>query len=189
MWPTENPWPLMILALVAGIACLIGWSQRRQNVLLLAAAACFLLAAGAWLLDLSVVTPREEIRADVYGIVRAFQRRDLERTVSYVSDSAKDLKLIIGTAYNLIEVHDDMRISDVQAELIAQNQRAKTRFRVNATVTHELGSQHVSSLWEARWQREPGGWKMIDIVPFDPITGERVYWVDYLRSNVRRIYF
>jgi hypothetical protein len=46
---------------------------------------------------------------------------------------------------------------------------------------------HEATLWEARWQLTGGDWKMIDIDPFDPVTQERLTWMNDLRARVRPI--
>jgi hypothetical protein len=188
MWPSENPWPVIFLCVSGAVGLMICWSQFRRRGLLVGAAAAVLLALIAWIYDLQVVTDTEQIRQNVYNITRAFQKRDLDATISYVSPAAKELRLIIGSAFNMVEVHDDMRVTDVRVEVLSNGERAKSRFRVNATITTHAMTQRISSLWEARWQPEEGTWKMIDILQFDPLNGEQLHYVDALRHLVKAAY-
>ena len=188
MWPSENPWPIIICLLVAAVATAILWYQQQRPRYLLAILVMLLLAAGAWGYDQTVVTDREQVAANVLGVAKAFQERRIEDTYGYVSNSARDIRLIFGTAYNLIVVHDDMRVTDMSVEMLARDTRAKARFRVNATVTVQNATQHVATLWEAKWQRESEGWKMIDLAEFDPVSGERKYQLEQVRGLVGRLY-
>jgi len=190
MWPSENPWPLILLATILGTGSFLVWFQRKDARYLAGTLACLLLSGGAWYLERVWVTPREEVEAAVFGITESFQQGNTERTAGYVSEQAPALRLMIGTAINLIEVRDDMRVSDVLVELYAQNTRAKSRFRVNATVQGRNGGfqQYQPTRWEAKWQLEAGQWKMIDIIELDPITGEEMDRLELFRGQVRMIY-
>lgn len=188
MWPSENPWPLIIALLIAIVGLLIVWYQQRRMQLLAVAGLFLVLAVAAWGYDAAVETEREKVIDNVYGVTRAFQERRMEDTYNYVSDSARDVRLLFGTAFNVVQVQDDMRVTDVSAEILAQETRAKSRFRVNATVQYAGMNDRVATLWEVKWQREPAGWKMIDVTEFHPVTGERLERIDQLRGWVRQMY-
>ncbi|SFJ55332.1 hypothetical protein [Planctomicrobium piriforme] len=188
MWPSENPWPAVVVCLIAAVALSIAWSQQRRIWLLLAALGALLLGGGAIALDRAVTTPAEIVAENVYGITQAFHDRDLERTRSYISNSAWDVHLLAAEGYNLVQVQDDMRVTDVQVEMLAQNTRARSRFRVNATVNFAGGSSRVATMWEAKWQPEKDGWKMIEIIALDPITKEQQGYLEVHRDRVRQLY-
>jgi len=172
MNPSENPWPIVIVCLICAVGLLILWSQQKRAGFLFAIPALLLIALGAWSYDQMVVTKTEQVTEDVRGIVTAFQQRDLDRTLSYISNSARDLKLLAASAYNLVQLGPDTRITDIRVEF-PRSERAKTLFRVNSTLQGQGGSSRMSTMWEARWHLENEEWKMIDITQCDPITGER----------------
>jgi len=193
MNPTENPWPLIILLFVVAVGLGIAWSRRQQPQFLIGIGLCLLLSIGVWVLDRSVVTTREALADNVVQMTKAFQERDLDRTISYVSPHARALRMLIGTAYNILEIRDDMRVTDIQVEMKGQETRAVTRFRVNATfIPHIPGypeaQNRVATRWEAKWQLEGDQWRMIDIIELNPITGEREDRIDVVRFMVDKIY-
>lgn len=174
MWFTENAWqPMLLFTLLAMVAAMV-WSRRLQARYLVAAAVFLLLVATTWFVEQQIVTERERIHDSVLGITRAFQQRDLEKTVSYVSRRADDLKFLIGTAYNVVEVKDDMRVTDVEIDLLNRQTRARTRFRVNATFAAGGTVDRMPTRWEAIWQLEEQEWRMISIIQLDPVSGNVV---------------
>lgn len=188
MWPSETPWPVIIVCLMLAVGLLIAWSQQKRSWLLVALLVPLLLAIGAWGYDEMVVTEREKVIQDIQGIVRAFQARDLDKTLSYISNSARDLKLLTASAYNLVQLGPDTRITDIQVEILPRNERAKTVFRVNSTLRMASGAKYTPTMWEARWQPEDGDWKMIDIIPCDTVTGKREMIPDDWRRFVNAAY-
>lgn len=190
MWFTENAWqPMLLFTLLAMIAGMV-WYRRLQSRYLISMTCCLIIVGATWGIERSVVTARERVHDSVTGIVTAFQQRDLDRTVSYVSKQSEDLKLLIGTAHNLVEVKDDMRLTAIETELLNQNTRAKSKFRVNATVKQLHGDYtgHQSTHWETTWQLEEGDWRLINILQLDPVTGNVI--TDFLqeRSMISRSY-
>jgi len=188
MLPSENPWPIIIACIIVTVGLLIAWSRQKRGWLLLIALIPVVLAIGAWEYDQVVVTPREEVTEDVREIVTAFQQRNLEKTLSYISDSARDLKLLVASAYNLVELGPDTRISDIQVQMLPRNERAISVFRVNSTLRYASGSSYQPTMWEARWQPENNGWKMIDILRRDPVTGEPELIPDQWRRTLNSMY-
>ena len=189
MLPSENPWPAVILCLIGIVASVILWMSRQQRWPIAMGVIFFALAVGAIAWDRMVLTPREQIIENVLGITRAFQQRELEKTYSYISKSAWDVQLLAAEGYNRITVSDDMRVSDIQVEMLAQGERALATFRVNATISAgPLGTMRRPTMWETKWQLEPEGWKMIDITALNPITQEREPYLEDSRERLRMLY-
>lgn len=189
MWFTETPWPPIFLCGVAAIACVIAWSRRQQGIYLIAVVGLALLSLGIWFVERSIVTERERVEIAVRTLTTAFQQRDLDRTLSQVSKQSPDVRALVAFGYNLVEIGDDMRVSDVRVEMIAGGSRAVSQFRVNGTLTARAGgySQHQPTRWEARWQLEANEWRMIDIQELDPITGETLDRLTRYRNIAPRI--
>lgn len=190
MWFTENAWqPMLLFTLLAMIAGMV-WYRRLQSRYLIAMVCCLVMVAATWVIERSVVTARERVHDSVVGIVTAFQQRDLDLTVSYVSNQAEDLKTLIGTAHNLVEVKDDMRLTAIETELLNQNTRAKSKFRVNATIKalHGDYTGYQPTHWEMTWQLEEGEWRMINLLKLDPITGNVITDFRQERSMISRTF-
>jgi len=187
MWPSENPWPVTILFVVIATILFIAWAQTKRGWLLYAMLIPGLLTLGAWYYDSIVITEREQVTLDVQGIVRAFQKGDLQKTLSYISDSEPALKALATSAHHLVKLGDDTRLTDIQVEMKPRDQRSVTVFRVNTTLTSSGTSSYQPTMWEAKWQLEKTGWKMYDINYFDPVKGRRAPvssdWRRYLERS------
>ncbi|WP_437203743.1 hypothetical protein [Planctomicrobium sp. SH664] len=193
MLPTENSWPLIVVLLLIASGLGAGWFLQRRAPYLIGIAIAVGLMIAALIVDAQVVTLREKLTQDVYDMTSAFQQRDLDRTIQFVSPQARSLRMKIGTAYNVLKLEDDMRVTDVQVELFGEDTRATTRFRVNVTVDVNMPNtaeyrDRIATRWEAKWQLEGNEWRMIDIFELHPYTGVRMDRLDPYGSMVEKIY-
>ena len=178
MLPTENPWPAMIVLLCMAVVSLVQWGTKRKLKSLLIGLACVLLAAGCYLLDLAVQTPGELITQNVYDLTTAFQKQDVQKTLSYFSPNAKE-RVVIETSLKLVQVKDDLRVSDVSVTFKSANSLAISHFRANASVSVSLlgvggDFSYHPSRWELDWQQEAGEWKIVRVHRLNPITGKEI---------------
>lgn len=190
MWFTENSWQPMLLFTLIALGFGITWSKRLQTRYLILMIVSIGLAGATWFVERAIVTERERVYDSVVGMTHAFQKRQLEETVGYVSMQAPDLKFLIGYAYNLVKISDDMRVTDIEVHLTNQNSRAKSKFRVNGTLQDLRGGYvgHQPTRWETTWQLEEGEWRMIDILQIDPITGNLENDFSTLRDQLQRTF-
>ena len=175
IWFTETAWPPMLVCGVVAIVFGILWHERRRASLLLGVIIALLGGGAIWVIEHQIVTERERVIGLVEEITSAYQRGDLDRTAAIISNRSPELQTIATATSRMFEVKDDMRLTDLHVDMLANETRAKSRFRVNATVTVRASeyTQHQATRWEASWQLEGGDWKMYDLVEIDPITGER----------------
>ncbi len=189
MWPSESPWLIIGLSVLGLVICSLTWMSRQHWGAIAAAVGFAILGIGGVVYDQFVVTPREQVEDAILQITGAFQKRDLDRTLSFISDSAWDVRLLAAEGYNLVMVDDGMRVTDIQVETLAQDQRARSQFRVNGNATYKLGGgSRFATMWEAKWERETDGWKMIEIIALDPMTGNQQPFLESHRERVRRLY-
>jgi|GEM_PF-2022617 len=189
MWPTESPWSLILIAIVGIVISLIQWTHHRHWGALAAIAGCLFLGIAGVVIDNAVTTPREQIEAGIIGITTAFQERKYDEMQSYISESAWDVQLLAAEAFNRIKVIGELRVTDIQIELLAQDQRARSRFRVNGNISELSGMEaRLSTMWESKWQQESTGWKMIEIIALDPMSGEQMSYLESYREAARRRY-
>lgn len=189
MWFTENAWQPMLLLTLLGIGFGLVWYRRLQGRYLLVMVSCFALAGVTWVIENQIVTDKEKVHTSVMGITTSFQQRDLDKTVSYVSQRAQGLRFLIGYAYNHVEIKG-MRVTDIEVELSNKNSRAKSRFRVNGILNALQGNYqgHQPTRWEATWQVEAGDWRMIDIIQLDPISGNVINDFAHLKDQLTDIF-
>lgn len=192
MWPHENPWLLAVVLITAGVGLLILASQQQQPRYRWLAGLAWIAAIGMFALDLFIVSEREQVQNAIYGITSAFQKGNVEETVDYISPGAEPLRSLVRRGMAIVSVKDDMRVTDLRVTISDSGSFATTRFRVNGTVVlhprriaavavgrtpsaadseGEGFQQHEATMWEARWDREDGVWKMSSIQELDPITG------------------
>lgn len=190
MWLTENAWqPMLFLALIGMALGMVGY-RRLQKRYAAGMIICFLLVGMTWFIEKQVVTEKERVHASVIGITTAFGDRDLDKTVGYVAQRSQDLRFLIGYAYNLVEFKGDMRVTDIEIEMTNNESRAKTRFRVNGTISalKQSYTGHQPTRWEATWQVEAGEWKMIDIIQLDPVSGNVENDFTQIRGRLQQAY-
>ncbi len=185
MWFTETPWPGMIVLSVIGVFCCLGWLSRRQTGYLAGAALCVALSGFVFVLERQIVTERERVEQRLFDFAETFQRDSLQqglanmviggpvpRTLSFISASAEDVQHMAVEALRLVDVQDDIRISDVRTTLTNNDSRATTHFRASATVTVAIGNAgRQPTRWELTWQREKGEWKVLRAQRLNFISG------------------
>ncbi|AMV21067.1 hypothetical protein [Planctomyces sp. SH-PL14] len=189
MWFTENPWPPIFLFLSGAVVFGIAWSGAQRMIYLAGIGLMLALAGGTYYLEQAIVTDREQIDASVHDLVRQFQRQNRPGTLQYISTSpqAKTLYDLADHAIDVVEVGNDIHVTDVQVEVLSQGTRASSHFRVNGTVGlrgHGAGS-HFPFRFRARWQKEPAGWKMVEIQDLDPINGNELNRFNYVNVPAR----
>lgn len=163
MWFTETPWPP--ISILAAIACVLlaAWLINARRAYLMGMLVCGLLSIGVYLVESWVVTTSEQLEDNVYALTAAFQQKKPDETLAFFSESALTERLLVRWAMEAVDVEDDLRVTDVQVELLADETRAKVQFRANATVRVSMYSGHAPSRWRLTWQKENDAWKIIKV--------------------------
>ena len=176
MWFTETAWPPVLICLVAVVLLLAAWMKRQRIGYLIGIVGLAFVVGGLFLVEAQIVTDTERIEADIDGWTAAFQREDVDGTLSYISPQAAAIRTIVLAAMELVDVHDDLRITDMQITVTNESTRAVSRFRANATVDVKgYGNQgRRPSYWEVTWQKQAGEWKVIRVVRLNVMTGEQI---------------
>lgn len=173
MWFTENAWPPMLIAGFAALVLLALWNVDRSNRYFFGAIACLCLIGGFYLLERVVVTPGERLQEDVVQMCDQFRRRQPE-TLNHFSSTATDLKTMCETAMKIVEIGDDLRLTDFQTKLTNNNSRASVHFRANATISAEGFRAYHPFRCNLIYQKEGGAWKIVDVERLDPIKGDKI---------------
>ena len=134
----------------------------------------FVCSAAIYFVEQSIVTDTELVEAAVLDLALTFERGETEEMLSFLSANETLLRIKIGTALRLITVENDLRITDLNVTTMAQNSRAKSRFRVNGTFRLPVGTSNRPTRWELTWQQEAGDWKVLKVARLNPITGEEI---------------
>lgn len=180
MWFTETPWPpIFIFGAVACVLLSLWWTRRKQSYL--GAVIILLVAAVAtFFVERAIVSDREQIEQNVLDLTAAFQREDLDATLSHFSALADELRAIVTKAMELVDVQHDLDVKDVQVTMVAQGSQGISIFRANATVSVPSMSftGHQPSRWKLTWQREGGEWKIVEVIRMDPIQDKELGILD-----------
>lgn len=134
------------------------------------------LAGGALVFERATVTPREQIQQHILDMAQAFEDREEEQVLDYVSVQAEHLRNQVRLGFATVEKVENLRITDTSVTMLAANSRARLHFRANGTFTvrgyGDIG--HKPTRWQMTWQQEGGLWKIIDVQRLNPMTGEPI---------------
>jgi len=175
VWFTENAWPPMLIAGLAALVCLALWNSNRRSIHLVAALGCLLLCAGFYFLERSIVTEGERLQKIVASLCDDFRKKN-PATAEYFSKAAPEYKALVLLAMAMVEVREDLRLTDFQTNLTNQNSRGTVHFRANATLSvvghGDVGHQPARIV--LTFQREQGEWKIIEVERLHPLTGVKM---------------
>ncbi|WP_299468876.1 hypothetical protein [uncultured Gimesia sp.] len=174
MWITETAIPPMLICSVLAVILIVQWHSKRQTKYLAGSIVMFVLVIGFYFLELSIVTTRERVEADLNGLVTAFQKKEVDTTLNYISPRALPLRQLVQAALTLVTIDGELRITDVQTELRSEDSVATTHFRGNGAATYGGVSGRAATRWELTWQQMGGEWKVTKVRRLNPITGEEL---------------
>ena len=176
MWFSETPWPPMAMLGLVGGGCLWAALQTQRGKWLVAVGLCVVLAVAVWFIEAAIVTPGEQVEANLLAMVEAFQQNDERGTLKMISAGRQSLGLVllVKMAIHAVDVDPDYRITDVQIQTHANDTAATSHFRVNATIhmptQGNLG--HKPFRFNGKWRIEAGEWRLTELEELDPVNGE-----------------
>ena len=174
MWFTETAIPPIAICSVIAVILFIQWYLKRQSKYLVGMALALVMMVGSYLIEMSIITSRERVEADLYGLANAFQNKQVDATMEYISPRAIPLRTLVMLALNTVTIDGELRITDVQTEMLADNSLAKTHFRANGAATYKGISGRSPTRWELTWQKMGDVWKVTEARRLNPITGEEL---------------
>ena len=178
MWFTETAWPPIIILMMSAAVMLALWSTSRRALNLIAAALLLVCCGVVYVIEQQIITERERVEVAIHDMAAAFEAADTGATLEFISPRAFDLRLAVQVAIDVLEirVQDDLRITDIDIEMLNEQSRAKAHFRANGTFhVGEYGDVgHQPTRWNVTWQKEGGDWKVIDVERLDPVRGDPI---------------
>lgn len=165
----ENPWPLVVVLVVACIGVLVAMNQRgraKQGVAI--AAGLALAAAGVWLTAKLVVTPREGLRKQTYRLIDAVIRVDAARAgqilepeaVAYFREMPTGTAIMPWISTNLSGQYRvrEWAVLEEQATIDGPN-AARTQFHVRVTA-EDYGLPYLGWV-RFNWRKDASGaWRV-----------------------------
>ena len=169
---TENPWPLILIFFGIAFIAFLTASPRSGTI----AMVCLLLSVGLFFLERYLVSPREEVTAEVKVMLENFKDRNIDAIAAQISATKRDLVTIAERGLELVELSPSFHIRSAEAELLNDN-TAIVLVRANGTVSllnHSAGPRHVATYWKLTWKREDGRWKLSAVQRLNVTTGEEL---------------
>ena len=185
MWFTDTPWPPILILSVLGVLLFLGWVSQRKTGYLAGVALCVALCGLVFVVEQQIVTETERVEQRLLDFTAAFQRDSMKRglinAVLGGGPELESLKFIQGDevrrlatqALDLVDVQDDVRISDIRTRMTNKDSRAITQFRASASVTVAgYNAVRQPSRWELTWGKEDGEWKVLRATRLNFMSGQ-----------------
>ena len=185
MWFTETPWPPILILSVIGVLLFLGWVSQRKTGYLAGVALCVALCGLVFVVEQQIVTETERVEQRLLDFTAAFQRDSLQRgllnAVVGGGPELESLKFVHGDevrrmatqAFDLVDIQDDVRISDIRTKMTNKDSRAITQFRASASVTVAgYNAVRQPSRWELTWGKEDGEWKVLRATRLNFLSGQ-----------------
>ena len=176
MWFTENAWTPAALFTVAAVVALVYAVRTGRRTAYAVAAGAVVAVAAAFAVDQFVVTEREVVADRVDALAAAVVEGEVGPVLDFFSPTAVVERGLVAVNLAVVDVREDLRITDVDVRLTAADSQAVSRFRANATVSvGRVGYEgRQPTFWELVWRREgdPAAWKVVEVRRLNPVTGE-----------------
>jgi hypothetical protein len=176
MWFVETPWPPIIISLVLSAVFFSRWNQKRKRISLVIAIVLLVLSPGIYLIEQNIVTEKEKLEENIYELSHAFQQGQVKETLFFVHQKDIIDQARIKKALSLIEVGDDLRITDIRIKISQDDSlSATTLFRANGTILFRNKSLgYKPSRWKLSWYKDGTEWKIIQIEQLHIVNGEPI---------------
>lgn len=173
----ENPWPVILLAvLIEGVLAVVLWRTGR-GLVLLAMLAVLLLAAALLGLEWLVVTEREVVEQTVHAGAAAMESNDPDRAAAFLAPDNADTERLIRWGMRRVEITrvtiTDLEIGEIDrdatppttrvevvARVVFQDRRGQIPYN-HRLVDVQLTFERIEGRWRVtghRWRtnRPPG---------------------------------
>jgi ketosteroid isomerase-like protein len=174
MWFTETPWPPIFICSVIAVILFAAWYATQRGIHLVGIAGLVLIGVVIYFVEASIVTKAERVEAAVIALAEAYQQGNLDASLEHISPDYVLLRGAVETTMAAYEVSDDLRLTDLSVRFTADDTKAISHFRANATISGPgvAGQTRRPTRWELIWQLEANTWKVIKARSLDPLTGE-----------------
>lgn len=176
MWFADTPWPPIFIGLALIAILVVAWNVTRRGAYLMWALGLSVACVAVYFAEQQIVTEAERVEAAIHGVTTAFEQGDLDKTLSYIAPSETLMRTAVSLAITRYDVKDDLRITDVQVEMRANETLAVSKFRANATIESKADNYRAQhpSYWEVTWQKIEGDWKITDFQRLHVVSGKPI---------------
>jgi len=175
-WFTENPWPLLLILAGTAVVALISGAPKGRSV----AVVCLLATAGLYVLETAVVTPGEEVEAQLQTMLDAYRDRDPDAINLCIADESPKLRETAVQGLEMVTLTKDFHIRDLEVTVRDDGQTADAQLRANGTLklNHSDMVSRVSTRWQTVWKHIGTEWKLVEVRRLDPVNGQEMGILD-----------
>ncbi|OYW16607.1 MAG: hypothetical protein B7Z55_14140 [Planctomycetales bacterium 12-60-4] len=175
MWFTEDPWPPMLICGLVGLLGVGWWTSSRRVAHLAIAVGALVLGGIVYVVEGAIITPAEAVEQSVIDLCWEFQRKDA-RALEHFSQTAPELSTMCQAAMNMVEVDDDLRLTDFQTRESNNGSRMTCHFRANASMSVQGFGRvgHQPLRLELTLAKEGDSWKIIAVRRLHPLKDEEM---------------
>jgi hypothetical protein len=170
----ENPWPILFAGLFVFGVLVAVWTRFQKRMLLVAALLVAVLTAGALWLEITTVTPGEEVESTLRQIAVDLESNRLPVTLSHLSTRSQHLRRQAESILEQVTVKSVSIKRNLRVNVSADSNRATANFNAVATLedhTGMWGHEIVPRYFEVDFIRENGRWRVLGYKDYDPREG------------------
>lgn len=175
----EQPLTIVITGVFLVIALVGGLLQTGRRSLLYAAVGVALLTVGLLMLERTVVTPREQVKATLNVIAHDLEQNDVNAILTHISKDRVDLQRDAKTKMSLVEIVDVDIKNNLKVELYSDRGIEYAECRFNCMIRFKIlrgiaSGEDVRPFpqhFVVRFRQEDGRWRVRDYEMQDPRVG------------------
>lgn len=170
-WFTQNPWPVVVLSIVAAICCFLLAVRTGNRRWLPGIAACLLIGLLALVVDRLVVTDHEAVSELIEAARNAVEANDIDGVLAHVDPQAEELRGTIRSAMSAVVIHD-ANVGDLEIRFGPEPDTAHADFLGNIDARDRSGQSPYNRLiqrFDIELRRREGRWWMTGMQMREPI--------------------
>lgn len=178
MWLMEQPLTIAFFGVVLVAIFAGGLLQTGRRVLLFAALGVVVLTIGLLLLERSVITPREAVKATLHVIAHDLKRNDIEAVKGHISPGRPKIEKSAERALRLIEIENVDIKNNLKVEVVSERGMEIAEAKFNCVISGRdkrgdfAAAQRIPQFFTVRFRREDDGrWRVRSYEMADPREG------------------
>jgi hypothetical protein len=165
-WLFEDPWPAIIVGLVAELVLFVYFRRSGRVVFLAAMGGVLLLVGLFWLIERWVVTPREEVANTLYEMAAALEQNNVEGLMPYIATEATQIRNLARRELRNLKIEQaQVGRLEIELNLAANPPTARTSFLGQLRFKHlreQIPYETYMDRITVDLRKQQGRWQMTD---------------------------